>query len=183
MPYGSAFKPKCVWLWATHATKDSLRPFPWSRYNGEDFADKPQGGSADQDSSVSSNSSSARSGLATPNSGDNNGGKTSDGLDFLDYMLPRQGSTAGSVLQHAKAAMTTLFRKHEPMTFKFGYTHNPIFRWECPLYGYAHDRFNKWSNMVILYESHESYSPAFLEAILIDMYKSTSLKSLEQLVL
>ena len=66
-----------------------------------------------------------------------------------------------------------LFSKHDPMIFKIGYSHNVTWRWSNTLYGYQFDRADKWTKMVILYESTEPFGPAMLEASLIDLYKST----------
>lgn len=96
-----------------------------------------------------------------------------DSLAFLDYKLPPLGCSAGRVLQHCKQVMQSLFSKHEPMTFKFGYTHCPEWRWSNQLYGYETRDFNKFTNMVILFQSTECYSPGMLEAALIDLYRST----------
>lgn len=93
-------------------------------------------------------------------------------LEVIEYKLPPIGVTAGRALQHSKSVVEALFRKHSPMIFKFGYTHNPEFRWSAPRYGYCHDQFDKWSNMVVLFQSPESSGPAMLEACLIDAYRS-----------
>lgn len=57
------------------------------------------------------------------------------------------------------------------MIFKTGFTHNPRWRWNSPIYGYSKDK-EKWSNMVILCETHEPFTPAMLEAALIHQYQS-----------
>ena len=93
-----------------------------------------------------------------------------DGSDNpILYNLPADGCSAGKVLQHAVRAMEKLFRKHEPMIWKVGYTHNAEFRWSNDLYGYATSR-DKWSCMVVLFKTNEPFSPAMLEAALIDKF-------------
>ncbi|CAE7293243.1 unnamed protein product [Symbiodinium necroappetens] len=67
--------------------------------------------------------------------------------------------------------MEKLFRKHEPLIWKVGFTHNPSWRWGNELYGYAHAR-DKWAGMVVLYCSTEQLGPAMLEAALIEKFKS-----------
>ena len=94
-------------------------------------------------------------------------------VGWLQRMLPPNGATAGRALQHAKSVLMSLFSKHDPMIFKIGYSHNATWRWSNTLYGYQFDRIDKWTNMVILYESTEPFGPAMLEASLIDTYKST----------
>lgn len=72
-----------------------------------------------------------------------------ESLEFLDYKLPPPGVSAGRVLQHAKSVLSTLIQKEQPLIFKVGYTHNPMFRWANTLYGYM------------------------LEAALIELFRST----------
>jgi hypothetical protein len=79
--------------------------------------------------------------------------------------------TAGRVLQHCLEVTERLFRKHEPLIFKFGYTHNPCWRWANDLYGYVKAK-EKWSNMIILWISDEPSGPAMLESALIEIFKS-----------
>lgn len=68
--------------------------------------------------------------------------------------------------------MVSLFRREEPLIFKVGFTHNPIWRWENEIYGYAFDKMNRWTNMLIIHYCREPYTPAMLEAALIEKYKS-----------
>ena len=78
---------------------------------------------------------------------------------------------AGAVLAHSICVLENLFSMQEPLTFKIGFTHNPIWRWNNDIYGYRFDR-NKWTNMIIFYYAKEPYSPAMLEAALIEKYRS-----------
>jgi hypothetical protein len=94
-------------------------------------------------------------------------------LEFLDYKLPPPGVSAGRVLQHAKSVLSTLIQKEQPLIFKVGYTHNPMFRWANTLYGYQVDHHHKWSKMLVLFESTEVAGPAMLEAALIELFRST----------
>ena len=94
-------------------------------------------------------------------------------VDEIVLKLPTRALTAGKVLGHAIATMQSYFRKHEPLIFKVGWTHDPVWRWTNTLYGYAHGR-DKWSEMVILYGSHEPWGPAMLEAALIEKFGSYS---------
>lgn len=96
-----------------------------------------------------------------------------DSLEFLDYKLPPPGVSAGRVLQHAKSVLSTLIQKEQPLIFKVGYTHNPMFRWANTLYGYQVGRYHKWSKMLVLFESTEAAGPAMLEAALIQLFRST----------
>ena len=89
----------------------------------------------------------------------------------ISFNLPPRDATAGKALKHAICEVQKLFSKHEPLIFKFGFTHNPAFRWNNPIYGYKKDR-DKWSNMEILFLSTEPCGPAMMEASLIDKFSS-----------
>ena len=92
----------------------------------------------------------------------------------MPFKLCDLKATAGAILQHAIGVTLALFRREEPLIFKFGFTHNPIWRWTSPIYGYATAR-ERWSNMLILHYAPEPYSPAMLEAALIEKFNSNSL--------
>ena len=81
-------------------------------------------------------------------------------------------STAGAILQHSIRTLERLFVEQEPLIFKIGFSHNPVWRWTNDVYGYQHAR-EKWSNMDILFYCKEPYSPAMLEAALVEKFKST----------
>ena len=56
------------------------------------------------------------------------------------------------------------------MSFKFGFTHDPVFRWTNPTYGYA-GSVQKYDRMDILYAASDAVGPGFLEAALVNRYK------------
>lgn len=89
----------------------------------------------------------------------------------VSLSLPPSGVTAGRVLEHA----CTVFQKHHsklsPMTFKFGFTHSPCFRWHSKLFGYK-DCVDKFQHMTILFAAANPHAPAFLEAALIREFGS-----------
>ena len=87
------------------------------------------------------------------------------------FQVPKNSLSAGAVLQHAIRRVEVLFSKEEPLIFKIGWTHNPIWRWSNSLYGYKYAR-DCWSGMNVLFASHEPHGPAFLEAALIEKYQS-----------
>lgn len=101
----------------------------------------------------------------------------------MSYKLPKPGATAGQVLRHASCVFETLMSKHSPMSFKFGITHNPVFRWYHKPWGYKHG-VEKYENLVVLYASSSCIGPAFLEAALIDKFGSrpASIKKLSSSV-
>lgn len=90
----------------------------------------------------------------------------------ITFNLCALNASAGKILAHSIGCLENLFRKEEPLIFKVGFTHNPVWRWSNDLYGYGHAR-EKWTNMIIFHYAKEPYSPAMLEAALIDKYKST----------
>ncbi len=93
-------------------------------------------------------------------------------MAFIDFDLPRPSMVAGGVLKHCIAVMERTFTRLDPLIFKVGWTHNPVWRWSNKLYGYGNAR-EKWSNMVVLYVTHEPHGPAMLEAALIEKFKGT----------
>ena len=93
-------------------------------------------------------------------------------MGCIEMKIPKTPNLmAGRVLAHCIGVVETLFKKWDPMIFKFGYTHNAVWRWSNDLYGYCQSR-DKWSNMVVLWISYEPCGPAMLEASLIEKYQS-----------
>ena len=90
--------------------------------------------------------------------------------DKISLWLPIKATTAGVVLQHSLQVVATIFERWYPLVFKFGFTSNPVLRWENRKYGYRWER-DKWERMEILFVSNEPWSPAMLEACLIDRYE------------
>ena len=92
-----------------------------------------------------------------------------DGHEQIFWRIPNGVRTAGGVLQHAFKTMEILRNKLYPMIFKFGMTHDPVTRWENSSYGYRWEK-DKWQGMFILFISPEKYSPAMLEAAMIEKF-------------
>ena len=88
----------------------------------------------------------------------------------ITLQLSPKGVTAGVILRHAIGKFKRLHARLSPMSYKFGFTHCPRFRWRNTLYGYAHGR-EKYEAMVIFYAAADSQGPAFLEAALINLYE------------
>ena len=93
----------------------------------------------------------------------------------LSLMLPLGGATAGRILEHSAKVFKSLEAQHAPMTFKFGITHNPHFRWSNHKFGYA-SCLDKFQCMVIIFAAREASGPAFLEASLIREFGSAMAK-------
>ena len=89
----------------------------------------------------------------------------------LKLQLPGRGCLAGRVVKHALDVVETTHRKHEPLVYKFGITHCPVYRYRNNRYGYKVDTHQKWEAMIVLFASHESVGPSFLEGALIQTYK------------
>ena len=89
----------------------------------------------------------------------------------MTYMLPpKPNMTAGSIIKHCYEVVESLLDKYKPCIYKIGITHCPHFRFDNDIYGYAHER-DKWTALVVIYASHESISPAFVEGALIQKHK------------
>ena len=91
----------------------------------------------------------------------------------MSYSLPKPGVTAGRVLAHATREIEDLMRRHVPMTFKIGITHCARFRWYHKPYGYKHG-LERFEFMHIIFAAANPVGPAFLEAALIDKFRSFS---------
>lgn len=89
----------------------------------------------------------------------------------MSFSLPRPKITAGRILEHACKAFEKLHSKESPMTFKFGITHCPAFRWHHHPYGYKFG-IEKFQHMLIVFASPDPVGAAFLEAALIRSYGS-----------
>ena len=90
----------------------------------------------------------------------------------LCYNLPVVGSSAGKVIQHCQRVIQTTIQKIEPATFKVGFSHNPVFRFNNDLYGYKYGK-DRFEAMCVLYVSAEPTPAAFLEAALIQLFQGT----------
>lgn len=95
----------------------------------------------------------------------------------MSLKLPKCGLTAGRIIRHSENVFEGWLAKHQPMTFMFGLTHCPIFRWYHRPYGYKHGK-SKFTSMVILYAAATVTGPAFLEAALISKYGSAPAPSI-----
>jgi hypothetical protein len=79
-------------------------------------------------------------------------------------------ASAGTILHHSIRVLENLFTREEPLIFKVGFSHNPVWRWKNEIYGYVKAR-EKWSDMIILHYGKEPFTAAMLEAALIEKYK------------
>ena len=90
----------------------------------------------------------------------------------MSHDLPKAGATAGRILAHASTVFEKLHKNWCPMSFKFGITHDAVFRWYHRPYGYKYS-VERFDRMVIIYAASDPVGPAFLEASLIDKYGSS----------
>ena len=89
----------------------------------------------------------------------------------MSYKFPKAKATAGRVLAHASMTFEALYQKHFPMIWKIGITHCAVFHWYHKPYGYAYS-VEKYQHMHIIFASPSPVGAAFLEAALIDKYRS-----------
>ena len=101
--------------------------------------------------------------------------------DNLDYDLPRKGALAGHILNHCYTVLNSYLQKWEPMTFKVGYTHCAHFRFYNPTFGYK-TSIDKFERMVVVYAAAETISPSFVEAAMIEKFKSNLPDNFEQVL-
>ena len=95
-------------------------------------------------------------------------------LGCISLKLCRDANaSAGKILHHAIGTLENLFKQEDPMIFKIGFTHDPVWRWENDIYGYSMAK-EKWTTMLILHYSREPFTPAMLEAALIEKFNGTS---------
>ena len=99
--------------------------------------------------------------------------KKMESQEHMTVSLPRPGSTAGFVLEHAARCFEMLHKKKQPMIWKFGITHCPHFRWHHHPYGYRY-ALEKYEGMLVIYSAPQPLGPSFLEAHLIQRYGSCS---------
>ena len=85
----------------------------------------------------------------------------------ISVWLPLKVTTAGVALKHATMVFDDLHDRFAPMIYKFGFTCNPLARWQNRKYGYGVAP-EKWERMFVIYLSPEPWSPAMLEAALIN---------------
>ena len=102
--------------------------------------------------------------------------------ETIVWRLPKRNLSAGTVLQHAVHSIEAYFEQYTPCIWKVGWTHDPIWRWGNTLYGYGVAK-DRWEQMVMIFASHEPHGPAFLEAALIEKYKSFLVLFLYRIVL
>ena len=100
----------------------------------------------------------------------------------LSMKLPKPNATAGAVLQHSIRVFESLLEKNKPMTFKVGITHDPSVRWHNRTFGYKYSK-DKFGHLVVVYAAANPVGPSFLEAALIDRFRSFLLASTESKLL
>ena len=83
----------------------------------------------------------------------------------LELRIPRKGCLPGLIVKHVFEVVAKILEQQSPVVFKFGFTHCPHFRFRNTKFGYAVDPHQKWQVMCILFASHESTGPAFLERL------------------
>lgn len=90
---------------------------------------------------------------------------------ILSCDLPKPNATAGKILEHASKSFERLLKRFEPMSFKFGITHDPSMRWHNQKFGYKYSN-DRFARMHVLYAASNPHGPSFLEASLIARFGS-----------
>ena len=94
----------------------------------------------------------------------------------LSYNLPRVGCSAGQVIQHAQTIIQNTVDRLKPATFKIGFSHNPVWRFNNMLYGYKSGK-DRFEHLCVVYVSCDSLPAAFLEAALIQIFQGDFLNN------
>ena len=89
----------------------------------------------------------------------------------LEYRLPRRLNTSGAKLRHCYEVMDKTLNRFQPCIFKIGITHCAHFRFFNDVFGYVHEKHDKWERMVVIFASNEAVGPSFIEAALIQRHK------------
>ena len=93
--------------------------------------------------------------------------------DKIDYALPaKPNMLAGQIMRHCCETLDALLEDQKPCIYKIGYTHDASWRWHNQKYGYRWEKA-QWSNMLVIYASSETISPAFVEGALIQRHKGS----------
>ena len=157
----------CVneYMFCTSAAKESLGPYAWQEHTKKDMDV-----TSDMDSCQRADNTAGMdlSPASLPRAATVLG--ATELHQKLHLRLPKKVGTPGHVLRHAIEVFEDLHSRRKPMSFKFGFTHDPVFRWSNPIYGYAHC-VQKYERMDILYASNNATGPGFLEAALVNLYK------------
>ena len=149
-------------------------PFPWTRCSTDLKRQAPDENDAENNESLSHKSKQVKTvrsyggGAATEPWYSHMVGPC-QWLDGITFDAPKRGVSAGSVLKHAQRVLDGMFKKQNPCIYKIGFTHSPAWRWTNKLYGYQHAK-DGWTNMIVLFVTDEPFSPAMLEAALIEKH-------------
>lgn len=158
-----------------HFRQEAQMPFPWTRGNGELKRKAPaEHSDAEDHGCLGQNTKHLK---VVPSCGDETTKlpwfshmvEPCQRLGCITFDVPRLHIPAGSVLKHSLRVLESIFRKNDPCIFKLGITHNPAVRWSNQTYGYQH-AVDGWTNMTVLFVTNERFSPAMLEAALINIH-------------
>ena len=93
-----------------------------------------------------------------------------DAISF-DVQVGDSALVASSVLAQCQSTIEGFYARH-PAIFKIGLTKSPVARWSNAAYGYAHDKYDKWSGMKVLFAHKEGLAAGLVEAALIQYFMS-----------
>lgn len=175
--YGYISSDLC-WLCQMMATKESEGPFPWatekssSSTPAKPISDRKHDDPTMVESKPMERKRKHTSMLETPSPKLERFLAECAAAPCISVNLCDLNASAGVALRHAIRTLEHLFQKQEPLIFKIGFTHSPVWRWSNNIYGYCKDKAN-WSNMIVFYCAEEPHGPAMMEAALIEKYGST----------
>lgn len=103
---------------------------------------------------------------------------------MLDYNLPcKPGMLAGTILKHCYQVVDNILSSQSPCILKVGYTHCAHYRFYNQIFGYKHDKADKWEKMIVIFASSETIAPAFIEGAIIQRRKGFLIKHMHTLVM
>ena len=165
-------------LWST-LSKDHVMPFPWDKGAQTSYSGSESEAANSREPVSKKIKTTIEKRLAFPTQWSPRLQRLAaecEAVGCISLNLCSVKALAGEALSHAIHVMMTLFKREQPLTFKIGWTHDPVERWNSPVYGYTLNsggkKFSSFTHMIVLYYSKEPYGPAMLEAALIEKFGS-----------
>ena len=162
-----------LYLQYVKPTQDREFPFPWNTTSTPAFGgvQRERVATSHLENETLPANSTLRNRPRSPKLEDLDSQCAAVGSISLNLCKNFSNASAGTILRHSIRVIEKLFTAEEPLIFKIGFSHNPVFRWQNDIYGYVKAR-ERWSHMVIAHYSKEPFSAAMLEAALIEKYGS-----------
>ena len=94
-----------------------------------------------------------------------------NGAITFDVQVGDSALVASTLLAQCQSTIEGFYARH-PAIFKIGLTKSPVARWSNAVYGYAHDKYDKWSGMKVLFAHADGLAAGLVEAALIQYFTS-----------